>query len=133
MKGRIMALAAALALLLAAAPAMAQEAPRTPDRVLGEIGQVVEESGIAAAIETVAAATVPALRESLAQLALSLGAVANRIAEDEELQSSLAVAGQGMLEVAEVVVVEQSGALQEALRAMADRIGEVAAERQRHR
>jgi hypothetical protein len=122
----------ALAVLLVlgvAAPVAAQDAPKPAPAT--SIDEAIERSGIVPALEAIAAAATPELERALGQLATTLGERANRIARDPELRASAVQAARGATEVAELVVIEQSSALQEALRRIADRIDELAAARER--
>lgn len=114
----------ALLVLVAAVPAAAQQDP-TPPEPPRTVEQVIDSSGIIPAVEAIAASATPELERALGELARSLAVLASRIAEDPELRSSAARAGAGMAEVAEAVLVEQSGALQEALRELADRLDQL--------
>jgi hypothetical protein len=121
-----------LLLLVAAHPAAAQQAPGGPvARAGAAIEQAIEQSGIVPALETLAAAATPELQRALDQLTASLNALATRIASDPELRSSAVRAARGAADVGEAVIIEQSGALQEALRTLADRIEALAAPRER--
>ena len=129
---------AALFVLMAAQPAAAQQdttraEPLGSSEPLRSVEQVIDSSGIIPAVEAIAASATPELERALGQLARSLSLIASRIAADPELRSSAARAGAGLAEVAEAVVVEHSGALQEALRQLADRLEERSREREPQR
>jgi hypothetical protein len=116
-----------LALVLAAAQIAAAQQPgdaRTDD--LGaKVEQIVERSGITEALETLAVATAPELERTLGQLARTLEALGNRVANDPQLRASALTVAHGMVEVAQVVLVEQTKVLDEALRVAAERLAEV--------
>ncbi|MGH7449163.1 MAG: hypothetical protein ACRELT_16440 [Longimicrobiales bacterium] len=120
---------AALLVMAAAQPAAAQQDPK-PEQPTRSVEEVVESSGIVPALEAVAASATPELERALGQLAQTLAVLASRIAADPELRSSAVRAGRGMAEVAEAAVIEQSSALQDALRDLADRLEEMAKERE---
>jgi hypothetical protein len=79
----------------------------------------------------VAATATPELERALGDLASSLGRIAARLAADEELRTSTARAAQGVAEVAEATLVEQSAVLQDLLRELADRLEAIASDRKR--
>lgn len=117
-----------LLVVVASQPAAAQQRPLgTPETVV-DIEDVIQRSGIVAALDSIAAASTPELERSLEQLAESLQIVGTRIAKDPQLRASAIHAAQGLTEVAQVVLVEQSRALQEALRAAAERLGDLSAQ-----
>ena len=117
---------ALLLVALASHPAAAQQRPLgTPDMVRIEIEDAIERSGLSAALDSIAAASAPELEASLDQLAETLAIVGRRIAGDPQLRASAIRAAQGLTDVAQIVLIEQSRALQEALRAAAERLGEM--------
>jgi hypothetical protein len=120
--------AVAAGLVLAAAPAAAQQAAARADTTRIDVERIVEESGLLPALEAVVAAATPELERTLEQLTQSLNALVQRVADDPELRAAAVRAARGGVEVAEVVVTEQTSVLVEALRAAAERI-EAAAER----
>jgi hypothetical protein len=123
---------ALLLVLAAAAPAAAQQPPATrAETVRVEIEEIVERSGVIAALEALAEAIAPELERTVEQLTGTLDALATRVANDPELRASAVRAARGGVEVAEAVVVEQTTVLQEALRALAERLEELAAARER--
>jgi hypothetical protein len=115
-----------LALLLvcvAAAPALGQQTPDPrPDGVERQIEDIVQRSGLLAALESLVTASSPELERTMEQVAGTLELLASRIAGDAELRASAARASRSLADVAEEVVVEQSVVLREALRTAADRI-----------
>jgi hypothetical protein len=119
----------ALLVLGSSLPAAAQQQPvplgSKPADPAQSIEQVIDSSGIVPAVEVIAQSATPELERALGQLAQSLSVIAARIAADPELRASAARAGAGMATVAEAVITEQSGALQEALRDLADRLEEL--------
>ena len=121
-----------LCALFAAVPAAAQEPPK-PDRRPRSIEAVVDSSGIVPALEAVATTAAPELERAMGQLASTLGVLAQKVAENPELRTSAARAGRGIAEVAELTVVEQSAALTEVLRALADRLEAIVTERDRQK
>jgi hypothetical protein len=117
---------ALLLIALAGTPAAAQQRPLgTPDTVTIELEDVIERSGLSAALDSIAAASAPELEASLDQLAQTLAIVGRRIAGDPQLRASAIRAAQGLTDVAQIVLIEQSRAVQEALRAAAERLGEM--------
>jgi hypothetical protein len=64
----------------------------------------------------------PELQRTLDELAASLERVGRRIANDPELRNSAVRAAQSFVGVAQLVVVQQADILQEALKAMSDRL-----------
>jgi hypothetical protein len=122
MKRIISGLAALLFLFSAhAAGAQQPEDPRL-EGARAEIEDVIERSGIRSAVDSLATAAAPELERTMEQLAATLNALTTRIANDPELRGSAIRAAQGLVEVAELVVVEQSSVIQEALRTAAERI-----------
>lgn len=122
MKSIIGTLAVALGLATAPAAGAQQPAPRGAAGVRADVETVVERSGVREALESVGAAAAPELERTLEQLAGTLGALATRIAADPELRLSAARAATGLADVAHVAIIEQAGALQELLRAAAERL-----------
>jgi hypothetical protein len=126
-------LAVALFLLIPARPAAAQQPPAV-DRGAGvraEIEEIVERSGIVAALEALATAVAPELERTAEQLTATMSALVSRVANDPELRSAAVRAARSGVDVAETVVVEQTSALQEALRVLAERLEAAAAARER--
>lgn len=119
---------AVLLMLVPMDPAAAQQDPKSSEPSK-RIEEVIETSGIVPAVEAIASSTTPELERALGELAQSLTRIASRIAGDQELRSSAARAGRGMAEVAEAAVVEHSNTLQDALRALADRLDELVQEK----
>jgi hypothetical protein len=111
-------------LLLTAGQAQAQRT--TVDDVAVEIERAVERSGVLAAIDDLVQATAPELERTLEHLARTLEALASRVAEDPEVRRSAARAAVGVVEIAEVVVLEQTEAILEALREAAERMARAA-------
>jgi ABC-type transporter Mla subunit MlaD len=113
------------ALLFSIAPALAH-AQVPADQGTGGLSEQMQEawerSGIESAVGTIATAATPELRQALDQLALTIGALAERMANDPELRMSAVRAAEGVVDVARVTLEEQSDVLQEALRRLADRI-----------
>lgn len=128
MKHVIGGLAAVLLVLVPLQPAAAQQDPK-PEKSTRSVEAVIDSSGIVPAVEAIANATTPELERALGELAQSLGVIAARIAGDQELRTSAARAGRGMAELAEAAVIEHSSTLQDALRALADRLDELAKEK----
>jgi hypothetical protein len=122
--------AVALLVLMQAQPAAAQQAPAT-GQAARSMEQAIEASGIVPALESLVTSATPELERALDQLAVTLSGIASRLASDPELRSSTVRAARGVADVAEAAVVEQSSVIQEALRAMADRIEAIAAGRER--
>jgi hypothetical protein len=123
---------AVLLLALSAGHAAAQRAPADPraGTVRTEVEEIVERSGVIPALEALAEAVAPELERTAEQLTVTLNALARRIADDPELRASALRAARGGVEVAETVVLEQTTTLQEALRALAERLEARAAARQ---
>jgi hypothetical protein len=114
--------------LVVAVPASAQQAPApSGDRVIAEIEQIVDRSGVVPAIEALADAMAPELERTAEQLTATLNLLITRLANDPELRTAAVRAARGGVDVAETVVVEQSGTLQQALRVLADRLDAAAA------
>jgi ribosomal protein L10 len=114
--------------LVGAAPLAAQQAPAARGgAVATEIEQIVERSGVIPALEALAAAVAPELERTAEQLTNTLNLLAHRIARDPELRTAAVRAAQGTVDVAETVVVEQAGSLQQALRLLAERLDAAAA------
>lgn len=109
---------AALAILLAAAPAPAQTDAG------GAIEDAVRRSGVVEAVEELAAAAAPELE----RIAEAVGRLALRVSTDPELRRSALRAALGAVEVAEVVVVEHTEILREALRDASEQLGRMAEE-----
>jgi hypothetical protein len=107
---------AALAVLLAASPAAAQR------DAAAEIEDAVRRSGVVEAVEELAVAVAPELE----RIAESIGRLALRVSEDPELRRSALRAALGAVEVAEVVVVEHTWILREALRDAAEELERMA-------
>jgi hypothetical protein len=122
---------ALLPLLLVAAPAAAQQERAGSARA--EMEQVIERSGVVPAVEALGAALGPELERTAEQLAATLNAVVSRLAADPELRASALRAARGAVDVAEVAVVEQAGALQEALKAAAERLEAIAKAREQRK
>jgi ABC-type transporter Mla subunit MlaD len=119
-----------LLLVVPAGRAAAQQpAEPKPERVLGEVEEIVERSGILDALEAIATEAAPELERTLAQLTGTLSALAVRIANDPELRDSAARAAHGLVGAAETVLTEQSELLRDALREAAERIESLAAPR----
>jgi hypothetical protein len=129
-------IAGGLALLLvcvAAGPAHAQQLPDArPEGVERQIEDIVQRSGILAALETLVTASSPELERTMEQVAGTLELLASRIAGDPELRASAARASRGLADVAEDVVVEQAVVLREALRTAADRIEDLSVPHSTH-
>lgn len=87
----------------------------------------MNRSGIAAALDSVVAVSTPELERSLEQLARNLEVLRSRIVNDPELRASALRAAQGLTEVAEALVIQQSKTLQDALRVAAERLEELSA------
>jgi hypothetical protein len=123
---------AVLLLTLSAGHAAAQRAPADPrtGTVRTEVEEIVERSGVIPALEALAEAVAPELERTAEQVTVTLNALARRIADDPELRASALRAARGGVEVAETVVLEQTTTLQEALRALAERLEARAAARQ---
>jgi hypothetical protein len=123
---------AVLLLALSAGHAAAQRAPADPrgGTVRTEVEEIVDRSGVIPALEALAEAVAPELERTAEQLTVTLNALARRIADDPELRASALRAARGGVEVAETVVLEQTTTLQEALRALAERLEARAAARQ---
>jgi hypothetical protein len=90
--------------------------------IRAEVEAIVNRSGVVEALDSLATASRPELERTMEALTATLHIFASRIANDPALRESAARAAQGLVGVAEVVVVEQSEMLQEALRAAAERI-----------
>jgi hypothetical protein len=121
-----------VAVLLIASPGdvRGQEAGEAPrEGVADRIQEVVQNSGIEDAMESIATGAAPELQQALDQLTASLGVLAARIASDRELHASAVRAAEGMVGIAQIVVEEQGDLLQEALQKLAERIAAMPAPR----
>ncbi|MBR9991041.1 MAG: hypothetical protein KFH98_14860 [Gemmatimonadetes bacterium] len=117
----------AMFLVATAVPAAAQQPLGTPVSVTTSVEDVIEQSGIVAALDSVMAVSSPELERSLGELAETLETVGRRLASDPQLRLSALRAAQGLTSVAQVMLVEHSRALEEALRAAVERLGELSA------
>jgi hypothetical protein len=128
-------LAAGAGLLFVLASAGPVAAQQTPDRGVTDaatrIEQTIERSGVVPALEALATSVTPELERTVDELAATLNVLADRTARDPELRASATRAARGMVDVAEVVVVEQTSVLQQILREAADRLETIAAARER--
>jgi hypothetical protein len=109
-------------LLFAGSVAAQEQKAKGAEGIRAEVEGIVNRSGVVEALDSLATASRPELERTLEALTATLNVFASRIAADPELRESAVRAAQGLVGVAEVVVVEQSSVLQEALRAAADRI-----------
>lgn len=117
-------------LVLLSAQALAAQQPtdtRTAADVRTDVEQIVQRSGMAEALDELATAAAPELERTMGQLAETLSALTRRIADDPQLRSSALRVAQGMVDVAQLVLVEQTRVLDEALRVAAERLGEMSA------
>jgi hypothetical protein len=115
-------LAAFLLGLCFAPAAAAQQEPDDTRRAGERVERVLDESGIVIALDSLAVAARPELERTIDEFGAALGALAARITGDRELRESGLRAALGLLDVAQIVVVEQSVLLEEAIRATAERI-----------
>jgi hypothetical protein len=116
-------LLAALVLGLCFAPDAAAQREADDTRRPGDrVERVLDESGIVVALDSLAVAARPELERTIDEFGAALGALAARITGDRELRESGLRAALGLLDVAQIVVVEQSVLLEEAIRATAERI-----------
>lgn len=110
--------------LLSARPAAAQEptggAPE--EGIEQEVERVLDRSGLSTRLDSLASTAAPELQEALDRLAVSLSAVATRIASDPELRLAAVQTAEGLLGVAQVTLEQQTTQIQEALRQMAERL-----------
>lgn len=97
---------------LAAASAARSQQPPTP-------GQSKPTSTVT---DTVVFKPSPELQKSLEDLAAAMQALAQRIANDPEIKTAAMSVASGFVTTAQQVVAEQSGAIEEALKAAAERI-----------
>jgi hypothetical protein len=120
------AFSAGLALMLgifSAQSAAAQQPDTTrAEGTVAEVEAIITRSGIVTALDSLAAASAPELERALDQLTSTLNVLADRIANDPELRRSAFRAAQGMVDVSQVIVAEQSLAIQDALKSAAERI-----------
>ncbi|HSJ24957.1 MAG TPA: hypothetical protein VK929_09835 [Longimicrobiales bacterium] len=126
MKFAAACLPALAAVFLAAVPAAAQQPrpegePRSVEQRTS-VDDVIQRSGIIEALEALAAAAAPEIERTAELLGQAVAGLATRLAEDQELRTSAARAAHGMVGVAEIMVVEQSATLLEALREAAAHI-----------
>jgi hypothetical protein len=115
-------LAAFLLGLCFAPDAAAQQEADDTRRPVDRVERVLDESGIVVALDSLAVAAIPELERTIDEFGAALGALAARITGDRELRESGLRAALGLLDVAQIVVVEQSVLLEEAIRATAERI-----------
>jgi hypothetical protein len=127
MKGSF-ALAALLVLGTANFAAAQQPADAEHQGVVEQAEQVVAQSGLEAALDSVVSVTGPQLQRTLEQLMFSLNLIALRVASDRELRNSVKETGEGLAALAQNVVKEQSTTIAEVLRAAAERIEDVTKE-----
>jgi hypothetical protein len=127
MKGSF-ALAALLVLGTANFAAAQQPADAEHQGVVEQAEQVVAQSGLEAALDSVVSVTGPQLQGTLEQLMFSLNLIALRVASDPELRNSVKETGEGLAALAQNVVKEQSTTIAEVLRAAAERIEDVTKE-----
>jgi hypothetical protein len=113
-----------LGALGAADRASAQQAPAQP--ASSALEQAIESSGIVPALENAVATATPELERAMGELTTSLASLVNRIASDRELRTSAVRAGRGVAEAAELAVAEQAVTITEVLRALANRLEEIA-------
>ena len=97
---------------LAAASAARSQQPSTP-------GQNKATSTVT---DTVVFKPSPELQKSLEDLAAAMQSLAQRIANDPEIKTAAMNVASGFVTTAQQVVAEQSGAIEEALKAAAERI-----------
>src|SRR5690606_34880057 len=115
----------ALVTSLVATGALAQSQPSDPvdeGSVTGRVARVIEESGVAVAVDSIARTTTSALNETFEQLATTLGELADRVASDPELRRSAFAAVQGMAELSSSLIAENADVIEEALRKAADEL-----------
>jgi len=106
------ALSFVLVIGLAAASAARSQQPTTPAQ--GKASSTVTD--------TVVFKPSPELQKSLEDLAAAMQALAQRIANDPEIKTAAMNVASGFVTTAQQVVAEQSGAIEEALKAAAERI-----------
>jgi hypothetical protein len=122
MRRSIGGMAVLFTLFFAGNSAAQEEKASGSEGIRAEVEAIVTQSGVVEALDSLATASRPELERTLEALTATLNIFASRIANDPELRESAVRAAQGLVGVAEVVVVEQSSVLQEALRAAAERI-----------
>jgi hypothetical protein len=125
MKSFTGALAAALVLLFPQLASAQQPADSAARDVGAKIEAIVERSGVTEAMESLADAAAPELERTFEELARTMEALTTRIANDPQLRASAFRVAHGMVEVAQVVLIEQTKLLDEALRVAAERLAEV--------
>jgi hypothetical protein len=112
-----------LVTLVTAGSAAAQVADTASARDLeAEVQEVVEQSGVVPALESVVTEVGPDLQQALARLAVTLAGVGERMANDPEVRESALRGAEGMVQLAQVVVEERSDMLIEVLRGAADQL-----------
>lgn len=112
-----------LVTLVTAGSAAAQVADTASARDLeAEVQEVVEQSGVVPALESVVTEVGPELQQALARLAVTLTGVGERMANDPEVRESALRGAEGMVQLAQVVVEERSDMLIEVLRGAADQL-----------
>lgn len=115
-------LAVLLTLLWAASAAAQEPVDTVPESTRERVQDIVDRSGIEAAVESIAVEAAPELEDALEKLTSTLNVLADRIANDPELRASALRTAEGMVGVAQVVVAEQSEVLLALLRAAAEGI-----------
>lgn len=120
MKRLMMAAVVLTAFSATATAAAAQEpADTVPGPVLSEAREIVRESGLETAVDSMAKASLPELENALERLTGTLDILARRIANDPELRASALRTAGGLIVLTERVVAEQSEVLLEVLRTAA--------------
>jgi hypothetical protein len=110
---KLVSFAAAVALvILAAAPAQAQQAATSQRPAAASIG----------AGDTAAVVVSPELRQALDELAATLDALGRRIANDPEMRMAGVRVAQGMVGAAQLLVEMQTDILRVVLQRAADRL-----------
>lgn len=113
-------------LLVTTATGVAAQSPPSArdsaDSVAGELGRVLEESGVVVALDSIAESAAPVLDETLSQLSATLGDLAIRVASDPELRRSAFAAAQGIAQLTSSIVAENADTIQEVLRKAAEEL-----------
>ena len=113
--------------------AVAAQSPSSPIEhggdVAGELERVLDESGVAIALDSIAETAAPVLEETLSQLSMTLGDLAERVASDPELRRSAFAAAQGIAQLTSSLVAENADVIQEVLRKAADELDRMGTER----
>lgn len=117
-----MTLAVMLTMFSATAVAAQEPVDTLPAPTWSEAKEVVEKSGLEAAVDSIAVTTVPELEEAIERLTGTLDLLVRRIANDPELRTSALRTAGGLIVLTERVIAEQSEVLLDVLRTAEEEI-----------